>query len=166
MSSLVLISVLLLLSFHSSNAQPNPGYYLSNQFKPSQFYRAFLNLWGPQHQTVTRDQSSTTIWLDRTSGHQLYMLLVYLFCRSFCSWKMYWSNFVQEVDLSRDTRIWVDILGLQLSFSRATPLAWSLHFMYVQSKLNINTFHMSLISDVILSINDFKNYIFSLLLLF
>lgn len=60
-----------------------------------------------------------------------------LFCRSFSNWKMYWSNFVQGVDLSRDTRIWVDILGLRLSFSRATPLAWSLHFMYVQSKLNI-----------------------------
>lgn len=140
MSSLVLISVLLLLSFHCSNAQPNPGYYPSYQFKPSQFYRAFLNLWGPQHQTVTSDQSSTTIWLDRTSGHHKLLFLfscISLFCRSFSNWKMYWSNFVQGVDLSRDTRIWVDILGLRLSFSRATPLAWSLHFMYVQSKLNI-----------------------------
>ncbi|KAJ4778428.1 Xyloglucan endotransglucosylase/hydrolase [Rhynchospora pubera] len=66
--SLALLISLLLLSFHLSNAQPNPGYYPSYRFKSSQFYRAFNNLWGPQHQSVTGDQSSVTIWLDRNSG--------------------------------------------------------------------------------------------------
>ncbi|XP_077221755.1 putative xyloglucan endotransglucosylase/hydrolase protein 32 [Tasmannia lanceolata] len=51
-----------------SNAQPSPGYYPSSMFRPLGFYRGFTTLWGGQHQTVSQDQSSLTIWLDRNSG--------------------------------------------------------------------------------------------------
>ncbi|KAI0510026.1 hypothetical protein KFK09_010626 [Dendrobium nobile] len=51
-----------------SNAQPSPGYYPSWRLKPVGFYHGFTNLWGPQHQWVSSDQSSLTIWLDRSSG--------------------------------------------------------------------------------------------------
>ncbi|OAY63597.1 putative xyloglucan endotransglucosylase/hydrolase protein 32 [Ananas comosus] len=50
------------------NAQPSPGYYPSSRFRPIEFYKGYNNLWGPQHQSVSQDQSSLTIWLDRSSG--------------------------------------------------------------------------------------------------
>ncbi|RWV83997.1 hypothetical protein GW17_00054329, partial [Ensete ventricosum] len=39
--------------------QPSPGYYPSHRFKPLPgFYHGYSSLWGPQHQTVSGDQSS------------------------------------------------------------------------------------------------------------
>ncbi|XP_077225824.1 putative xyloglucan endotransglucosylase/hydrolase protein 32 [Tasmannia lanceolata] len=64
----LLLSIFLFLILPSSNSQPSPGYYPSSMFRPLGFYQGFTNLWGPQHQTVSQDQSSTTIWLDRNSG--------------------------------------------------------------------------------------------------
>ncbi|XP_008805707.1 probable xyloglucan endotransglucosylase/hydrolase protein 32 [Phoenix dactylifera] len=64
----LLLPSLLLLLFHSAIAQPSPGYYPSSKFRPISFYKGFNNLWGPQHQSVSQDQSSLTIWLDRSSG--------------------------------------------------------------------------------------------------
>ncbi|XP_010940514.1 probable xyloglucan endotransglucosylase/hydrolase protein 32 [Elaeis guineensis] len=64
----LLLPSLLLLLLHWSNAQPSPGYYPSHRFRPLRFYHGFNNLWGPQHQYVSGDQSSVTIWLDRNSG--------------------------------------------------------------------------------------------------
>ncbi|RWW60903.1 hypothetical protein BHE74_00032069 [Ensete ventricosum] len=67
--ALLFVPFLLLLMLHWSNAQPSPGYYPSYRFRPLRgFYRGFNNLWGPEHQTVSGDQSSVTIWLDRNSG--------------------------------------------------------------------------------------------------
>ncbi|CAL9760439.1 unnamed protein product [Musa acuminata subsp. burmannicoides] len=67
--ALLFVSFLLLLMLRWSNAQPSPGYYPSYRFSPLRgFYRGFNNLWGPEHQTVSGDQSSVTIWLDRNSG--------------------------------------------------------------------------------------------------
>ncbi|XP_010908974.1 probable xyloglucan endotransglucosylase/hydrolase protein 32 [Elaeis guineensis] len=64
----LLLPSLLLLLLHSAFAQPFPGYYPSSRFRPISFYKGFSNLWGPQHQSVSQDQSSLTIWLDRSSG--------------------------------------------------------------------------------------------------
>ncbi|KAK5845817.1 hypothetical protein PVK06_002046 [Gossypium arboreum] len=62
------LSLLLILWFPSTNADwpPSLGYWPSSKFRPMSFYSGFRNLWGPNHQSV--DQSSLTIWLDRTSG--------------------------------------------------------------------------------------------------
>ncbi|CAL9080273.1 unnamed protein product [Musa acuminata var. zebrina] len=60
---------LLFVMLHWSNAQPSPGYYPSYRFRPLRgFDHGFNNLWGPEHQSVSGDQSSVTIWLDRNSG--------------------------------------------------------------------------------------------------
>jgi len=59
----------------SGDAQPSPGYYPSSRFRPVPFNRAYTNKWGPQHQTLSGDHSSLTIWLDRTCG----MLRYYYF---------------------------------------------------------------------------------------
>ncbi|WOL13300.1 hypothetical protein Cni_G22069 [Canna indica] len=54
---------------HWGSALPSTGYYPSYRFRPLRgFYRGFHNLWGPEHQLVSGDQSSVTIWLDRKSG--------------------------------------------------------------------------------------------------
>ncbi|KAK8957821.1 putative xyloglucan endotransglucosylase/hydrolase protein 32 [Platanthera zijinensis] len=58
----------ILFSPHWINAQPSPGYYPSFSLRPVAFYQGFTNRWGPQHQWVSRDQSSLTIWLDKNSG--------------------------------------------------------------------------------------------------
>ncbi|PKA59428.1 putative xyloglucan endotransglucosylase/hydrolase protein 32 [Apostasia shenzhenica] len=47
---------------------PSPGYYPSLKFRPVRFYHGFTNLWGSQHQRVSSDQSSVSIWLDKNSG--------------------------------------------------------------------------------------------------
>ncbi|KAJ3678673.1 hypothetical protein LUZ60_002476 [Juncus effusus] len=52
----------------SANAQPSPGYYPSSRVRELGFYREYNTLWGPQHQTVSPDQKSLTVWLDSTSG--------------------------------------------------------------------------------------------------
>ncbi|CAL9168035.1 unnamed protein product [Musa hybrid cultivar] len=66
---LLLLSSILISMLHWSSGQPSPGYYPSHRFKPLPgFYHGYSNLWGPQHQTVSGDQSSATIWLDRNSG--------------------------------------------------------------------------------------------------
>ncbi|KAG1362657.1 Xyloglucan endotransglucosylase/hydrolase protein 31 [Cocos nucifera] len=64
----LLLPSLLLLLLHSAFAQPFAGFHPSSKFRPISFYRGFSNLWGPQHQSVSQDQSSLTIWLDRSSG--------------------------------------------------------------------------------------------------
>ncbi|KAG1355003.1 Xyloglucan endotransglucosylase/hydrolase [Cocos nucifera] len=64
----LLLPFLLLLMLHSTFSQPSPGYHPSSKFRPMSFYKGFNNLWGPQHQSVSQDQSSLTIWLDSTSG--------------------------------------------------------------------------------------------------
>ncbi|XP_042389910.1 probable xyloglucan endotransglucosylase/hydrolase protein 32 [Zingiber officinale] len=68
-SMALLIQCLVLLMLQQSlNAQPSPGFYPSSRIRPLRFSRAYNNLWGPQHQAVSPDQSSATIWLDRSSG--------------------------------------------------------------------------------------------------
>jgi xyloglucan:xyloglucosyl transferase len=51
---------------------PSPGYWPSSKVRSMNFYRGFRNLWGPQHQSM--DQHGLTIWLDRTSGLNLFSL--------------------------------------------------------------------------------------------
>ncbi|WOL05833.1 hypothetical protein Cni_G14564 [Canna indica] len=65
---MALIQFLVLLMFCSATAQPSPGYYLSSKVRSLRFYQSYRTLWGPQHQSVSRDQSSVTIWLDKSSG--------------------------------------------------------------------------------------------------
>ncbi|KAM0949472.1 putative xyloglucan:xyloglucosyl transferase [Dioscorea sansibarensis] len=68
MALLILNYLLLLFFFHSSIAQPSPGFFPSSKFKQLTFSQAYNNLWGPQHQSLSQDQTSLTIWLDKTSG--------------------------------------------------------------------------------------------------
>ncbi|KAL6639338.1 hypothetical protein ACP70R_023068 [Stipagrostis hirtigluma subsp. patula] len=64
-----LCSVLVVLAMAaSSGEEPSPGYYPSKRFRPVPFNRGYVNKWGPQHQTVSSDHSSITIWLDKTCG--------------------------------------------------------------------------------------------------
>ncbi|CAL9044872.1 probable xyloglucan endotransglucosylase/hydrolase protein 32 [Musa acuminata AAA Group] len=63
-----LLLLCLLLMFGSVAAQPSPGYYPGSLFRPLRFYQGYSNLWGPQHQSVSQDQYSLTIWLDSSSG--------------------------------------------------------------------------------------------------
>lgn len=66
---LLLLTSIVVSMLQWGNAQPSPGYYPSNRFKSLPgFYHGYSTLWGPQHQTVSGDQSSVTIWLDRSSG--------------------------------------------------------------------------------------------------
>ncbi|CAH1420028.1 unnamed protein product [Lactuca virosa] len=62
--------LLLLFMFNSlANAQgnpPSPGYNPSSRVDTIAFNQAYKNLWGPQNQRL--DQSSLTIWLDKSSG--------------------------------------------------------------------------------------------------
>lgn len=60
--------LLLAMAVGSSDAQPSPGYYPSSRFRPVAFNRGYKNKWGPQHQTLSGDQSALTIWLDKTCG--------------------------------------------------------------------------------------------------
>ncbi|XP_031484353.1 probable xyloglucan endotransglucosylase/hydrolase protein 32 [Nymphaea colorata] len=65
---LVIILEITLISISSGLRPPSPGYYPTSMFPSAVFYRYFTNLWGPQHQSVSPDQSSVTIWLDRATG--------------------------------------------------------------------------------------------------
>ncbi|KAK1308376.1 putative xyloglucan endotransglucosylase/hydrolase protein 32 [Acorus calamus] len=65
---LLLLPLSLILIFTPTHSQPSPGYYPSSKFRTRGFYQGYHNLWGPNHQSVSRDQSSLTIWLDKTSG--------------------------------------------------------------------------------------------------
>ncbi|XP_009382126.3 probable xyloglucan endotransglucosylase/hydrolase protein 32 [Musa acuminata AAA Group] len=63
-----LIPLLVFLVLRTADAQPSPGYHPSSSVSPIRFYEGYSNLWGPQHQTISPDQYSTTIWLDTSSG--------------------------------------------------------------------------------------------------
>ncbi|KAG6500199.1 hypothetical protein ZIOFF_040041 [Zingiber officinale] len=55
--------------FYCVNAQPpSPGYYLSSKVRSWRFYQAYSTLWGAEHQSISHDQSSVTLWLDSNSG--------------------------------------------------------------------------------------------------
>uniref|UniRef100_A0A1D1ZBS2 Xyloglucan endotransglucosylase/hydrolase n=1 Tax=Anthurium amnicola TaxID=1678845 RepID=A0A1D1ZBS2_9ARAE len=64
----LLLSLFLSLVLSHANAQPSPGYWPSSKFTVLGFSQGFANLWGSDHQSVSQDQSSVTIWLDRSSG--------------------------------------------------------------------------------------------------
>jgi hypothetical protein len=66
---LLLLAVTLAASFSGAGAQPSPGYFPSARYRPLEsFNRGYVNKWGPQHQTLSGDHSSLTIWLDKTCG--------------------------------------------------------------------------------------------------
>ncbi|XP_042471700.1 probable xyloglucan endotransglucosylase/hydrolase protein 32 [Zingiber officinale] len=65
------LPLLACLLFHLAalaHAQPSPGYRPSSLRRPIRFRQGYSNLWGPTHQTLSQDQYSLTMWLDRTSG--------------------------------------------------------------------------------------------------
>ena len=47
---------------------PSPGYYPSATLRPLAFSEGYRTLWGPQHQTISPDGRSLTLWMDRSSG--------------------------------------------------------------------------------------------------
>jgi len=47
---------------------PSPGYYPSATLRPLAFSEGYRTLWGPEHQTVSPDGRSLTLWMDRSSG--------------------------------------------------------------------------------------------------
>lgn len=77
-----LLPLLFLLIVQYTNAQPSPGYYPSTKIRQMQFYQGYNTLWGPQHQSLSQDQSSLTIWLDKNSG-----------TITFLTFLLYFSNF-------------------------------------------------------------------------
>ena len=69
-SHLVASAVILLLAMlqGSAEAQPSPGYYPSSMVRSMPFSEPYNILWGPQHQSLSQDQTALTLWLDRSSG--------------------------------------------------------------------------------------------------
>lgn len=59
---------LMTLMLQCVSSQPSPGYYPSSKLRTLDFYNRFANRWGPQHQSISQDQRSATIWLDKSSG--------------------------------------------------------------------------------------------------
>ncbi|XP_052163506.1 probable xyloglucan endotransglucosylase/hydrolase protein 32 [Oryza glaberrima] len=64
----LLVAVAAIMAASPAGAQPSPGYYPSSVHRAMAFSRDYTNKWGPQHQTLSADQSSLTIWLDKTCG--------------------------------------------------------------------------------------------------
>ncbi|KAG6519508.1 probable xyloglucan endotransglucosylase/hydrolase protein 32 [Zingiber officinale] len=65
---LIPLLLLVLQNLIFINSQPSPGYSPSSSLSPIKFGEGYTNLWGPEHQTISPDQYSTTIWLDSNSG--------------------------------------------------------------------------------------------------
>ncbi|CAL9038208.1 unnamed protein product [Musa banksii] len=63
-----LVAFLLLLILRTAISQPSPGFHPGSSLSPVSFYQGYGNLWGPQHQSVSQDQYTATIWLDSSSG--------------------------------------------------------------------------------------------------
>lgn len=57
-----------MLMHGSAEAQPSPGYYPSSMVRSMPFSQWYSNLWGPQHQSLSPDQTALTLWMDRSSG--------------------------------------------------------------------------------------------------
>ncbi|PWA61201.1 concanavalin A-like lectin/glucanase domain, Xyloglucan endotransglucosylase/hydrolase [Artemisia annua] len=67
--ALVLLPLFLFMFTTSTNAQgspPSPGYKPSSSIDTVDFQEAYQPLWGPQNQRL--DDSSLTMWLDKSSG--------------------------------------------------------------------------------------------------
>ncbi|KAL6905288.1 hypothetical protein ACP4OV_002889 [Aristida adscensionis] len=47
---------------------PSPGYYPSTMYRSLAFSEAYRALWGQQHQTLSPDGKSLTLWMDSSSG--------------------------------------------------------------------------------------------------
>lgn len=63
------ISKKVLASADKNPAIPSlPGVPVMNYFKTLRFSEGYANLWGGQHQNVSKDESSVTLTLDRSSG--------------------------------------------------------------------------------------------------
>ncbi|KAM3316972.1 hypothetical protein ACQJBY_034879 [Aegilops geniculata] len=62
------VMLLLLQQGRWAEAQPSPGYYPSSKVSSMPFSQWFSNLWGAQHQSLSPDQTSLTLWMDRSSG--------------------------------------------------------------------------------------------------
>ncbi|GLJ06511.1 hypothetical protein SUGI_0040670 [Cryptomeria japonica] len=71
MFSVAFLSVFLLICKEVS------GVSHPSQYSTVKFNEGFNNLWGPQHETVSQDQSQITIWLDRQSGSGFKSLRAY-----------------------------------------------------------------------------------------
>ncbi|KQK24074.1 xyloglucan endotransglucosylase/hydrolase protein 31 [Brachypodium distachyon] len=68
--ALVRAAALLVALMQPAAAQqvPSPGYYPSSTVRSMAFSQGYTNLWGPQHQSLSPDQSSLTLFMDRSSG--------------------------------------------------------------------------------------------------
>eukprot|EP00253_Pinus_taeda_P025922 PITA_25922 len=64
----VLIIFTLLNSIIPVHGESEKHIPVTSRFQTINFYNGYSNLWGPQHQQVSEDESSTTIWLDSSSG--------------------------------------------------------------------------------------------------
>ncbi|EMS50675.1 putative xyloglucan endotransglucosylase/hydrolase protein 32 [Triticum urartu] len=62
------VMLLLLQQGRWAEAQPSPGYYPSSKVSSMPFSQWYSNLWGAQHQSLSPDQTSLTLWMDRSSG--------------------------------------------------------------------------------------------------
>jgi hypothetical protein len=76
---LLLGCILPLLMLRPCCAQqaPSPGYYPSSMYRSVAFSEDYRTLWGSQHQTLSPDGKSLTLWMDSSSGD-----------RSICSFEL------------------------------------------------------------------------------
>lgn len=63
------ISLKVLASAYKNPAIPSlPGVPVMNYFRTLKFSESYANLWGGQHQNVSKDESAVTLTLDKSSG--------------------------------------------------------------------------------------------------
>lgn len=72
-AALLLGCMLPLLTLRPCCAQqpPSPGYYPSAMYRSVAFSEDYRTLWGSQHQTLSADGKSLTLWMDSSSGDRL-----------------------------------------------------------------------------------------------
>ncbi|XP_051183874.1 xyloglucan endotransglucosylase/hydrolase protein 31-like [Lolium perenne] len=68
LSAAAVLGILMVLLPGPAEAQPSPGYYPSSMVRSTPFSQPYSILWGPQHQSLSSDQTALTLWLDRSSG--------------------------------------------------------------------------------------------------
>lgn len=77
MNFVILVMVIISLCGVHAEESNNQQIPVTSRFQTMKFSDGYSNLWGSQHQEVSQDQSSTTIWLDTTSGSGFKSLQAY-----------------------------------------------------------------------------------------
>ncbi|GLJ52317.1 hypothetical protein SUGI_1112790 [Cryptomeria japonica] len=78
-AAMTLLILIMLISLCGVCAKQSNNQFIpvTSKFQTMKFSDGYSNLWGSQHQELSQDQSSTTIWLDSSSGSGFKSLQAY-----------------------------------------------------------------------------------------